>query len=82
MLNYYDWSDRVSNVMKTKQDYDVIDRTGIIYAENETQLSWLIKSGAIWDKPKRTIMWRIAQVKTILNYCDWSNQVPIVTKTR
>ena len=28
--------------MKTKQDNDVIDRIGVIYAKNDTELSWPI----------------------------------------
>ena len=35
--------------MKTKQDNDVTDRIGAIYAINETKLSWPIGSGAIYD---------------------------------
>ena len=35
---------------KTKNDNDVIDRIGIVYVENDIELSWPIKSGVICDK--------------------------------
>ena len=36
-LNYQDLSNWVWSVMKTKQDNDMTDRTGVIYAKNETK---------------------------------------------
>ena len=36
--------------MKTKQDNDVIDRIGVIYAKNDTELSWLIGHGVVCDE--------------------------------
>ena len=35
---------------KTKQDNDMINRIGAIYIENNIQLSWSIKLGAVYDK--------------------------------
>ena len=34
----------------TRQDNNVIDCIGAIYAKNETKLSWSIKSGAIYGE--------------------------------
>ena len=30
--------------MKTRQDKDMINHTGVVYVENDTKLSWLIRS--------------------------------------
>ena len=35
---------------KTRQDNDMIDHTWVVYAENETKLSWSIGSGADCDE--------------------------------
>ena len=35
---------------KTRQDNDVNDCTGAVYTENKTELSWLIRLGAICDE--------------------------------
>ena len=35
---------------KTRQDNDRIDRAGLLYAENKTELSWLIQSSTIYDE--------------------------------
>ena len=35
---------------KTRQDNDVMDCTCVIYAENDNELSWPIKSGAYYDE--------------------------------
>ena len=37
---------------KTRQNNDVINLIGVIYAENDIKLSWLIKSGVNYDKNK------------------------------
>ena len=37
-------------MMKMRQDKNVIDHTGAIYAENETELSWLIRNGVDYDE--------------------------------
>ena len=49
-LNYRDLYDLVRSMMKTKQDNDVTDHIGVVYAENETKLSWLIGSGVICEE--------------------------------
>lgn len=49
-LSYYDQSDRVQYIMKTKQNNDITDRTGTIYAKNDTELSWLIEPGVVYDE--------------------------------
>ena len=43
--------------MKTKQDNDVTNGTDVIYDENETQLSWLIRSGIVYDKNQTWQRW-------------------------
>ena len=37
-------------MMKTRQDNDVTDGISAFYVENDTELSWLIRSGMICDK--------------------------------
>ena len=37
-------------MMKTKQDNDETDGTGVVYAENETELSWSIRPCTVCDK--------------------------------
>ena len=36
--------------MKTRHDNDVIDRIGIVYIENDTELSWPIGQGVVYDE--------------------------------
>ena len=48
-LSYHDRSNRVWHVTKTKQDKDMTDRTSVVYIENETELSWYITLGAVYD---------------------------------
>lgn len=38
-LNYRDLFDLVRSMMKTRKDNNVIDRIGIVYAENDIELS-------------------------------------------
>lgn len=37
-LNYYDQTDRVRTVTKTRQDNDMIDHIGAVYAKIKTEL--------------------------------------------
>lgn len=39
ILNCQDQLDRVQSVTKTKQDNEVTDHIGVVYAKNETKLS-------------------------------------------
>ena len=39
IMNYCDLLDRVQSVTKTKQDDDVTNRIGVVFAENNTKLS-------------------------------------------
>ena len=57
ILNYHDWLNWVSTVTKTRQDNDVIDHTDVVYIENETELSWLIGLGTIYDE-NQIAQWR------------------------
>ena len=45
--------------MKSRQDV-LTDHTSAVYVENEIEISWLIKSGVIYDENK------------IKQRCDWS----------
>lgn len=49
IMNYHYQSDQVQSLTKTKQDNDVTYCTGVVYVENHTELSWPIKSGAVYD---------------------------------
>nr|CAN75003.1 hypothetical protein VITISV_014929 [Vitis vinifera] len=49
-LSCHDRLDRVSFVMKTRQDNDMSDRTSVVYAKNNNELSSSIRSGADFDK--------------------------------
>ena len=35
---------------KMRQDNDMTDHIGSLYAENETHLLWLIRQGMVYDK--------------------------------
>ena len=48
--NCQDLFDWVQYVMKTRQDNDVIDYTGLVYTKKETELLWPIGLGAICDE--------------------------------
>ena len=41
-------------MMKTKHDNDMTDHIGAVYTVNETELSWPIRQGAIYDKNQAT----------------------------
>ena len=38
--------------MKTRQDIDLIDRVGVFYAKNDTELLWSIRLGGDWMKTR------------------------------
>ena len=42
--------DNVRSMTKTRQNYDVNNRIGPLYAENENELSWLIRQGTVYDE--------------------------------
>lgn len=46
----HDQSDQVQFVMKTRHDNNMTDRIGAVHAENEIELSWLIRPSAVCDK--------------------------------
>ena len=49
-LNYRDLFEQVQFVMKTRQDNDVTNCIGAVYAENKIELSWLIRSSIDCDE--------------------------------
>ena len=55
-LNYQDLSNLMRSMMKTRQDNNVIDYTGVVYIENKTKLSWPIKTSAICDKQDNDVI--------------------------
>ena len=59
-LRCHDWSNPVRSMMKTRQDDDIIDHTGVVYAKNKTKLSWPIKPTAFYDE------------NHIGKWCDWT----------
>lgn len=63
-LSYRIWSDRVWSVKKIRQDKDVTDCVGVIYAKNETKLWWPIRSGLVCYHNK------IGQRRDWLYMCD------------
>ena len=60
ILNCQDLSDQERFVMKNKQDNNMIDRTYVVYAKNDSELSWPIKQDFICDENKKE------------QQCDWS----------
>ena len=50
ILNYHDQLNWVQFLTNTKEDKDMTDRIGVVYAENDTKLLWLIRSSANCDK--------------------------------
>lgn len=36
--------------MKTKQDNNLTNRVGMFYTENDIELSWLVKSSAVYEE--------------------------------
>ena len=49
-LNCHDWSGKVRYLRKMTQDNDVIDRIGVVYTENETELPWSIRQYVVYDE--------------------------------
>ena len=49
-LNYWDISNRVWYVNKTRQDNDMINPIGVVYTKNETELSWRIRPSETCEK--------------------------------
>ena len=75
-----DLSNWVRFVMKIKQENDMTDHTGTVYVEDKTELSWPIKSSAIyltrcylWLDGITTllIVWVKYTPKMILKCQDW-----------
>ena len=53
-LNCHDQLNRVQFVTKTSQDNNMIDHWGLVYVENETELSWHIELGTVYDESQIT----------------------------
>lgn len=49
-LSCYDWSDRVPFVIKSKKDNDMFAHIGAVYADNDIELLWPIRSSVDYDK--------------------------------
>ena len=50
ILNFHDCQDRVLNVMKSRQDNNVIDLIGLVYVETKTELSGPIWLSVVYEK--------------------------------
>ena len=74
--------------MKTRQDNDVTNCTGVVYAKNEIEFLWSIRLSVMCDKNQtgqqrdQLILHLGSMKKTKLHYCDWSDQVTTMTKTK
>ena len=51
-LSCCDRSDQVQSKKKTRQDNDMINHIGLVYAENDIELSRPIRPRAVCDKTK------------------------------
>ena len=49
-LNYHDWLDKMWSIMKNREDNEVTDRTGVIFAQQDTKLLRLIWWGIVYDE--------------------------------
>lgn len=86
-LNYYDRWGKVRSMTKTTQDNDLINRIGVFFAENKTELIWLIRQGAIYDendtRQQHDQSYKVqATPETKLYILDWLDQVWSVMKMR
>ena len=76
------WSNLVRSVIKTRQDNDMTNCTRIVYAKNESELSWLIRLGAICNKNqigrRRDRSYRFGQSEMILNFQDLSDVIDCI----
>ena len=52
ILNYYDRSNWVSIVTKTRYENYVTYRIDALYVKNETELSWPIRSGMVYHETR------------------------------
>ena len=50
IMNCGDRSNRVQSITKTREDNNVIDRIGAVYAKNDTELWWSNGSGVVYDE--------------------------------
>ena len=50
ILNFYDWSNRVPTMTKTRNNNYVTNHIDMTYIENETELLWPIKLGVVCDE--------------------------------
>ena len=74
-------------MMKTRQDNDVIDCIGVVFAETETELLRTIESSAVCDEnkieQKHDQSYRCnLHKKMIPNYHDWLDWVSYMVKIR
>ena len=50
ILNFYDWSNRVPTMTKTRNNNYVTNHIDMTYIENETELLWPIELGVVCDE--------------------------------
>ena len=65
--------------MKTKQDNDVTNHTGVVYIEIETKLSWPIRKNVVYHKKKldRMMTSLIVQVWSIMKMGQDNNVIDV-----
>ena len=65
--------------MKTKQDNDVTNHTGVVYIEIETKLSWLIRKNVVYHKKKldRKMTSLIVQAWSIMKMGQDNNVIDV-----
>ena len=51
-LRVYNWSNSVQSMAKTRHDNDMTDHLGLLYTKNETELSWPIQQGKVYDEDR------------------------------
>ena len=69
--------------MKTNQDNNVTNRTCTVYTENDTELSWPIRSGTVYDENQiRQLHKDAVYVKRKLSYRNRLDHIRSVLKTR
>ena len=73
ILNFRDWSDRVSIVTKTKEDNNVTKRADAVYIKNETKLLWPIEPGPVSNEGQIR-QWRDRSYRSGLNQ-NWNSIV-------
>ena len=52
-LSFHERSNQVRSVIKTRQDNNVTHSRSLVYVENNTELSWLIRLSVVYDETRQ-----------------------------